>query len=92
MSRSLRCSAATAATVPCMPGMPMFWGWLSGKAPRAIKVVTTGTPVSSARSSSSRVASPRITPPPTYSTGLRAAAMSLAASRICRLCGLVFGL
>ena len=33
-----------------------------------------------------------MTPPPTYSTGLRAAAISLAASRICRLCGLVFGL
>ncbi len=53
ISRSLRCSAATAATVPCMPGMPRFCGWLSGKAPRAIRVVTTGMPVSSARSISS---------------------------------------
>ncbi|CFR95428.1 Uncharacterised protein [Mycobacterium tuberculosis] len=38
------------------------------------------------------MASPRMTPPPTYSTGLRAAAISLAASRTCRLCGLVLGL
>ena len=34
--------AATAATVPCMPGMPTCCGWLSGNAPRAISVVTTG--------------------------------------------------
>ena len=92
ISRSLRCSAATAATVPCMPGMPRFCLWLSGKAPRAISVVTTGIPVSSARTRSCSVASPRMTPPPTYSTGLWAAAISLAASRICLLCGLVFGL
>ncbi len=56
MSRSLFCSAPTAATVPCMPGMPRCSGWLSGKAPRAISVVTTGMPVSSARRSSSTVA------------------------------------
>ena len=57
MSRSLRCSAPTAATVPCMPGMPRWSGWLSGKAPRAIRVVTTGILVSSAstRSSSLRL-------------------------------------
>ena len=29
----VRCRAATAATVPCIPGMPRFCGWLSGKAP-----------------------------------------------------------
>ena len=29
ISRSLRCKAPTAATVPCIPGMPMFV-WLSG--------------------------------------------------------------
>ena len=48
--RAGRPSAArvTAATVPCMPGMPRCWGWLSGNAPRAISVVTTGMPVSSA--------------------------------------------
>ena len=44
MIRSLFCSAATAATVPCMPGMPRCCGWLSGNAPRAISVVTTGHP------------------------------------------------
>ena len=31
-----------------MPGMPRCCGWLSGNAPRAISVVTTGMPVSSA--------------------------------------------
>ena len=49
-SRSAFCIAATAATVPCMPGMPTCCGWLSGNAPRAISVVTTGMPVSSASS------------------------------------------
>ena len=63
--RSLRCRPATAATVPCMPGMPRCWTWLSGKAPRAISVVTTGMPVSSASSRSSALARARITPPPT---------------------------
>ncbi len=65
MIRSLRCSAATAATVPCMPGMPRCCGWLSGNAPRAISVVTTGMPVSSASTRSSGLAPERITPPPT---------------------------
>ena len=59
------CMAATAATVPCMPGIPTCCGWLSGKAPRAISVVTTGMPVNSASSSSSAVASALSTPPPT---------------------------
>ena len=36
-----------------MPGMPRCCGWLSGKAPRAISVVTTGMPVSSASTRSS---------------------------------------
>jgi hypothetical protein len=45
-SRSARCIAATADTVPCMPGIPMWRGSLSGNAPRAISVVTTGMPVS----------------------------------------------
>ncbi len=65
MSRSERCRAPTAATVPCMPGMPMFCGWLSGKTPRAISVVTTGIPVSSASSRSSSHARALSTPPPT---------------------------
>ena len=53
ISRSAFCRAPTAATVPCMPGIPTCWGWLSGNAPQAISVVTTGMPVSSASSSSS---------------------------------------
>ncbi len=53
MSRSAFCIAPTADTVPCMPGMPTCWRWLSGNAPRAISVVTTGMPVSSASCSSS---------------------------------------
>ena len=65
MIRSLFCSAATAATVPCMPGMPRCCGWLSGNAPRAISVVTTGMPVSSASVRSSFEARARIAPPPT---------------------------
>ncbi len=89
--RSLRCSPATAATVPCIPGMPRCWGWLSGKAPRAISVVTTGMPVSSASCRSSRDAPARMTPPPTYSTGRLDSRMSRAASRICLLCGRVTG-
>ena len=54
--RSAFCSAVTAATVPCMPGMPRCCGWLSGNAPRAISVVTTGMPVSSASARSSALA------------------------------------
>ncbi len=91
MIRSLFCSAATAATVPCMPGMPRCCGWLSGNAPRAISVVTTGMPVSSARASSSFDAPERMVPPPTYSTGLRDSRISRAASRICLACGRVTG-
>jgi hypothetical protein len=64
-SRSDFCIAATAATVPCMPGMPTCWRWLSGNAPRAMSVVTTGMPVCSASRSSSSDASALSTPPPT---------------------------
>ena len=42
MSRSLFCMAVTAVALPCIPGMPRHNGWLSGNAPRAINVVTTG--------------------------------------------------
>ncbi len=56
MIRSDFCSAVTAETSPCMPGMPTCCGWLSGKAPSAISVVVTGAPVSSARMRSSAVA------------------------------------
>lgn len=89
--RSAFCSAATAETEPCMPGMPTCWAWLSGKAPSAISVVVTGAPVSSARIRSSAVARAFRTPPPTYSTGRRASLISRAASRICLACGLVTG-
>ena len=74
-----------------MPGMPMFCGWLSGKTPRAISVVTTGMPVSSASSLSSSQARALTTPPPTYSTGRRDSLISLAASRTCLPCGLSTG-
>ena len=91
MIRSLRWSPATAATVPCMPGMPRCCTWLSGNAPRAISVVSTGMPVSSASTRSSREARARMTPPPTYRTGRFASSISRAASRICLACGLVTG-
>ncbi len=65
ISRSLFCSAVTAVTVPCMPGMPRCCGWLSGNAPRAMRVVTTGMPVSSASTRSSAAARALSTPPPT---------------------------
>ena len=63
--RSACWSAPTAATVPCMPGMPMCCGCRSGNAPLAISVVTTGMPVSSASSRSWAAARALITPPPT---------------------------
>ena len=65
MSRSDFCRAVTAATVPCIPGIPRFRGCESGTAPRAMSVVTTGI---WARSTSRRISSLaplRITPPPT---------------------------
>lgn len=89
--RSAFCRPVTAATEPCMPGMPRCCGWLSGNAPSAIRVVVTGAPVSSARTFSSAVAWALSTPPPTYRTGRLAWVISLAASRICLACGLVTG-
>ena len=65
ISRSDCCRAVTADTVPCMPGMPTCCGCESGKTPRAIRVVTTGAPVSSASSRSSAEAWALTTPPPT---------------------------
>ncbi len=53
ISRSLFCSAPTAATEPCMPGMPRCSSCESGNAPRAISVVTTGIWVISASTLSS---------------------------------------
>ena len=45
--------------------------------------LTTGAPIVSARVFSSSAAWDRMMPPPTYSTGLRASAMSWAAAWIC---------
>ena len=91
MSRSDFCSPATAATDPCMPGMPRCSSWESGNAPRAISVVMTGIWVSSASMASSADALALMTPPPTYRTGRLASAISRAASRTCLPCGLVVG-
>jgi len=66
-------------------------GEWSGNAPRAISVVTTGIPVSSANSSSSGEESDLMTPQPTYRTGDLASAIRRAASRTCLPCGLVTG-
>ena len=65
IKRSAFCNAVTAATVPCIPGIPMCNGCESGNAPRAIKVVTTGAPSNSASWRSSAEALALITPPPT---------------------------
>jgi hypothetical protein len=67
-----------------MPGMPRASGWLSGKAPRAISVVVTGAPAASASSRSASWPPALTTPPPTYSTGRRAA-RSIAAASLTRL-------
>ena len=63
--RSASCSAATAAYMPCMPGMPSASGCESGKAPRAISVVVTGACASSASSRRASCESDLTTPPPT---------------------------
>jgi hypothetical protein len=46
MSRSAFWNAVTAGTLPCIPGMPRCSWCESGKAPRAMSVVTTGMFVS----------------------------------------------
>ena len=48
-----------------MPGMPRHSGWLSGNAPRAMRVVTTGMPVRSASARSASAARAFRIPPPT---------------------------
>jgi hypothetical protein len=65
ISRSLFCIAVVAVAVPCMPGMPRLSGWLSGNTPRAISVVTTWMPVSSASSRNASAARALSMPPPT---------------------------
>ncbi len=82
INKSAFCSAVTAATVPCIPGMPRCCGCESGNAPRAISVVTTGAPVSSASFNNSLCAPAFIAPPPIYRTGALDWAIRAAASRI----------
>ena len=50
---------------PCIPGQPKWSSWVSGNAPFAISVVTTGSRPTSASSSSSAQASAFSVPPPT---------------------------
>jgi len=52
------------------------------KAPRAIRLVTTGTPVASTWARSSVAARARITPPPTYRAGRFAARIIVTAAQI----------
>ena len=66
-----------------MPGICSESACESGNAPLAMSVVTTGMRVASASSFSSLSAPALMTPPPTYSTGLRARAIASAASWIC---------
>ena len=64
MMRSDFCSAVTAATVPCMPGIPRLSGCSSGTVPRAMRVVTSGIWVRSRSRRNSSEAFARMTPPP----------------------------
>ena len=57
--------------------MPAYSGWSSGIVPQPIRVGTTGTPVSSANSTSRSAASAFTTPPPETSSG-RSAATSMS--------------
>ena len=92
INKSAFCNAVTAATVPCIPGIPKCCLCESGKAPRAIKVVTTGAPVISANCINSLAASALITPPPTYKTGFLDWEIKAAASEIASLFGSITGL
>ena len=75
MSRSDFCSAVTAATVPCMPGIPRWSGWLSGHGAAGHQGGDHRGSGSARRSGAARSLAPeRMTPPPTYSTGRRACA------------------
>ena len=92
ISRSAFCSAPTAATVPCMPGMPRCSRWLSGKAPRAIRVVTTGMPVELGEHPQLGRAPGLDHAAADVEHRARAAlTISLAASRTCLACGRVTG-
>ncbi|MND29716.1 hypothetical protein D3C80_202300 [compost metagenome] len=57
--------------------MPAISGWSSGMVPQPIRVGMTGTPVSSANSTSLSEASALMMPPPATSSG-RSASFSMA--------------
>ena len=63
--------------------MPALSGWSSGMVPQPIRVGTTGTPVSSANSTSRSAASALITPPPATISGRSAATSMSIAFSIC---------
>ena len=66
--------------------MPAISGWLSGMVPQPIRVGMTGTPVSSANSTSRSAASALMMPPPaTISGRSEAASMSMACSICARV-------
>ncbi len=64
ISRSVSCIVVMAVKLPCMPGMPSASGWLSGKPPLQLRVVTTGMSHSSASSRSASAARALRMPPP----------------------------
>ena len=57
--------------------MPAIRSWSSGMAPQPMRVGMTGTPVSSANSTSASQASALMMPPPAIRSG-RSAALSIA--------------
>ncbi|MDT4882330.1 hypothetical protein FQZ97_1182730 [compost metagenome] len=63
--------------------MPAMSGWSSGIAPQPIRVGITGTPVSSANSTSRSEASALMMPPPATMSGFCAAASMSSAFSIC---------
>ncbi len=65
MIRSARWREPTAATVPCMPGIPRLSWWSVGSTSRAVSVVVNGAPTSSTSSLSCSTGTPaRLRPPP----------------------------
>ncbi len=64
--------------------MPAMSGWSSGIVPQPMRVGITGTPVSSANSTSRSAASALMMPPPATMSGLVDAASMSSAFSICR--------
>ena len=85
--------AARMALEARRPVLYVGGGVIRAGASQELKVLAemTGMPVASASTRSSLAARALITPPPTYSTGLRDSTMSRAASRTCLACGRVTG-